>query len=100
MFVVVAAGVALGLAGAVAAGRLVRSLLFGLDRADLLTCASASALLIASGLVHWKEVVVVMIASVAGTYVGVLAARRAPLQVIRAFVVTVGAVLTLVFFLR
>jgi uncharacterized membrane protein YfcA len=60
----------------------------------------SSALLIAGGLVHWREAVIIMIASVAGTDVGVLAARRAPLKVIRAFVVTAGAALTLVFFLR
>ena len=60
----------------------------------------SAALLIAGGLVHWQQAIIVMVASVAGTYFGVLAARRAPLQIIRAIVVAVGAVLTLVFFLR
>jgi len=41
-----------------------------------------------------------MAASVAGGYVGVGIARRVPVQIIRAVVVTVGAALTVVFFLR
>jgi uncharacterized protein len=60
----------------------------------------SSVMLIAGGLVHWRAAAIVMIASVAGTYVGVLAARRAPLKVIRALVVTAGAALSAVFFLR
>ena len=60
----------------------------------------SSVMLIAGGLVHWRAAVIVMMASVAGTYVGVLAARRAPLKVIRAVVVTAGAALSAVFFLR
>lgn len=60
----------------------------------------SSVLLIAGGLVHWSEAFIVMAASVAGAYLGVLAARRVPIKIIRAVVVTVGAVLTLVFFLR
>jgi hypothetical protein len=41
-----------------------------------------------------------MVASVAGTFVGLHAARRAPVRMIRAVVVTVGAVLTVLFFIR
>lgn len=60
----------------------------------------SSALLIAGGLVHWREAIIVMVASVAGTFVGLHAARRAPVRMIRAVVVTVGAVLTVLFFIR
>ena len=60
----------------------------------------SSALLIAGGLVHWTQAFIVIAASVAGAYLGVLAARRVPITIIRATVVTAGAVLTLVFFLR
>jgi uncharacterized membrane protein YfcA len=60
----------------------------------------SSAMLIAGGLVHWRHAAVVMLASVAGTYVGVRVARRMPLQVIRTGVVAVGAALTAVFFVR
>lgn len=60
----------------------------------------SSALLIAGGLVHWREAFIVMLASVVGAFVGVLAARRVPVKIIRAVVVTAGAALTLVFFLR
>jgi uncharacterized protein len=60
----------------------------------------SSALLIVGGLVHWQQALIIMAASVAGSYFGVLAARRAPVRLIRAAVVTAGAALTVVFFLR
>jgi uncharacterized protein len=60
----------------------------------------SSALLIAGGLIHWPHAIVTMAASVAGGYLGVGIARRVPEHIIRAVVVTVGAALTVVFFLR
>ncbi|TAK47984.1 MAG: sulfite exporter TauE/SafE family protein [Xanthobacteraceae bacterium] len=60
----------------------------------------AIVLLIASGLVHWPQALVTMASSIAGGYLGVMVARRVPEQVVRAIVVTVGAALTGVFFLR
>jgi uncharacterized membrane protein YfcA len=67
--------------------------------AFLIQTVSAS-LLIAGGLVHWPHAVITMVASIAGGYLGVSVARRVPQPVIRATVVTVGAVLTLIFFIR
>jgi uncharacterized protein len=60
----------------------------------------SSALLIAGGLVHWHHAFIVMLASVAGTWLGVLVARRMPLNAIRGVVVAVGGALTVVFFAR
>ena len=60
----------------------------------------SSALLVAGGLIHWPQAFVTMVASVAGGYLGVGIARRVSVGIIRAAVVTVGAALTAVFFLR
>jgi len=60
----------------------------------------AVVLLIANGLVHWPQALVVAAASIAGGYYGVEVARRFPDAAIRAVVVAVGAVLTVVFFVR
>ncbi len=60
----------------------------------------SAGLLIAGGLIHWPHAFITMAASVAGGYLGVGIARRVPENIIRAVVVTVGAALTVVFFLR
>lgn len=60
----------------------------------------AAILLIIGGLVHWPEAIVTMAAASAGGYLGVGWARRLPEHVTRAVVVTIGAVLTLIFFIR
>lgn len=60
----------------------------------------AVVLLIANDLVHWPQALVVAIASTIGGYYGVEVARRFPDAAIRAVVVAVGAVLTVVFFIR
>jgi uncharacterized membrane protein YfcA len=60
----------------------------------------SAGLLIAGGLIHWPHALITMAASIAGGYLGVGIARRVPETIIRAVVVTVGAALTLVFFLR
>jgi uncharacterized protein len=60
----------------------------------------SGVILIAGGLVHWPYALVTMIASIAGGYLGVSIARRVPEKIIRATVVTVGAVLTVIFFLK
>ncbi|MBQ8103553.1 MULTISPECIES: sulfite exporter TauE/SafE family protein [unclassified Afipia] len=60
----------------------------------------SAALLIAGGLVHWPQALVTIGASVFGGYYGVVVARRVPEKIIRAAVVAIGAVLTVVFFLR
>ena len=60
----------------------------------------SAGLLIAGGLIHWPQALVTMAASIAGGYLGVGIARRVPDRIIRAVVVTAGAALTLVFFLR
>lgn len=68
-------------------------------QAFLIQTASGSILII-GGLVHWPQAVVTIVASVSGSYFGVRAARRVPERIIRVVVITAGAVLTTVFFLR
>jgi uncharacterized membrane protein YfcA len=62
---------------------------------------SISALLfILNGLVSWPHALITMTASVLGGYLGIRVARHVPEKIIRAAVVTVGAALTVLFFLR
>ena len=60
----------------------------------------SAAILIAGGLVHWPQALVTMAAASIGGYLGVGWAKKAPDKIIRAAVVTVGAVLTAIFFLK
>jgi uncharacterized membrane protein YfcA len=60
----------------------------------------AAVLLSVGGLVHWPQAVITMAAASAGGYLGVGWARRLPEHVTRAVVVGIGAVLTLIFFVR
>ncbi|MGB3043163.1 MAG: sulfite exporter TauE/SafE family protein [Xanthobacteraceae bacterium] len=60
----------------------------------------SAGLLIAGGLVHWPQALVTIVASVIGGYWGVSVARNVPVKVIRATVVLVGAVLTVIFFIK
>ncbi|MCO5130354.1 MAG: sulfite exporter TauE/SafE family protein [Xanthobacteraceae bacterium] len=60
----------------------------------------SAAILIAGGLVHWPQAMVTIVASVIGGYWGVSVARNVPVKVIRAAVVLVGAVLTVIFFVK
>jgi uncharacterized membrane protein YfcA len=62
--------------------------------------AISAGILIAGGLVRWPQGLVTMGSSVVGGYLGVGLARRVPEKIIRAVVVTTGAVLTAVFFLK
>jgi uncharacterized membrane protein YfcA len=62
--------------------------------------AVAVALFVGGGLISWPEAFVTMAASVVGGYLGVSVARRVPVPIIRAVVVTIGAALTVIFFLR
>ena len=60
----------------------------------------SAALLIAGNLVHWPQALVTIVASAIGGYYGVSLARIVPEKIIRAAVVAVGAVLTVIFFLK
>jgi len=66
----------------------------------LLAQSVAVIIFIIGGLVRWPQAIVIMLAAIAGGYLGVLLARRVPETIVRATVVAVGAVLALVFFLR
>lgn len=66
----------------------------------MLIQAISAAILIATGLVHWPQGLIVMAASSIGGFLGVRLVRKIPQNAIRAGVVVAGAALTLVFFLR
>jgi hypothetical protein len=62
--------------------------------------AAAAVTFIAAGLVHWQWTIVVALAAIAGGYAGLHAARRVPAKIVKGFVVAVGLVLTIYFFMR
>ncbi len=53
-----------------------------------------------AGIVHWPQAALMMVAATLGGYIGARTARRLSPQVIRAAIVIIGAVMTVVFFLR
>lgn len=59
----------------------------------------AIVLFIADGLVRWPAALIVMATCVTGGYLGVVVAKRVPVEWVRRFVVSVGAGLTAWFFL-
>jgi uncharacterized protein len=62
--------------------------------------AAAVATFVAAGLVHWQLTAIVAIGAIAGGYAGLHAARRVPAQIVKGFVVSVGLVLTIYFFMK
>ncbi len=62
--------------------------------------AASVATFALAGVVHWPEAALMMVTATVGGYVGARVSRRLPPQVIRAVIVIIGAVMTLVFFLR
>ena len=62
--------------------------------------AAAVITFIAAGLVHWHWTIIVAVAAIAGGYTGLHAARRVPAQIVKGFVVAVGLVLTIYFFMK
>jgi uncharacterized membrane protein YfcA len=66
----------------------------------LLMNVAAVVTFIVAGLVHWQWTIVVAVGAFAGGYAGVHAARRVPAQTVKSFVVAVGLVLTVYFFMK
>lgn len=66
----------------------------------MLMNAAAVVTFIAAGLVHWKLTILVAVGAIAGGYTGLHAVRRVPEHIVKAFVVTVGLVLTVYFFMK
>jgi uncharacterized protein len=62
--------------------------------------ASAAATFMIAGLIHWKWTAIVAIGAIAGGYAGLHAVRRVPAKIVKGFVVAVGSVLTVYFFLK
>ncbi|SFK62427.1 sulfite exporter TauE/SafE family protein [Methylocapsa palsarum] len=55
---------------------------------------------ISAGLIHWRLTMIVALAAIAGGYLGIYAARRVPSQIVKSFVVVIGLILTVYFFLK
>jgi uncharacterized membrane protein YfcA len=66
----------------------------------MLMNAAAVVTFITAGLVHWRWTIIVMIAAIAGGYTGLHAVRRVPAKIVKGFVVSVGIVLTVYFFMK
>ena len=62
--------------------------------------AAAVVTFIIAGLVHWQFTIVVAVAAIAGGYAGIYASRRMPAQIVKGFVVAVGVILTVYFFMK
>jgi uncharacterized membrane protein YfcA len=74
--------------------------IFKLFISPMLTNAAAVATFITAGLVHWRWTIIVAVGAIAGGYAGLHAARRVPAQIVKGFVVAVGIVLTVYFFMK
>jgi uncharacterized membrane protein YfcA len=62
--------------------------------------AAAVVTFIIAGLVHWKLTIIAAIAAIIGGYVGIHAARRLPEILVKGFVIFVGLILTVYFFMK
>jgi uncharacterized protein len=62
--------------------------------------ASAAVTFVIAGVVHWQWTAVVAIGAIVGGYAGLHAARRVPAHIVKSFVVAVGIVLTIYFFIK
>ncbi|MCW2246602.1 putative membrane protein YfcA [Azospirillum fermentarium] len=65
-------------------------------------CLNAIAVVafVAGGAVYWHEAIIMTVAAVAGGYVGASVARRIPGPVLRKFVIVVGCLMTVYFFVN
>jgi uncharacterized membrane protein YfcA len=66
----------------------------------MLMNAAAVVTFIAAGLVHWQWTLIVAIGATAGGYAGLHTARRVPAKIVKSFVVLMGLVLTIYFFMK
>ena len=62
--------------------------------------AVAAAIFIYSGLIHWRECGIMMVAGIIGGYLGAHAAQRLDPRIVRGVVITTGCVMTVWFFTR
>ena len=67
---------------------------------SLILSAISVATFAFAGIVAWPQAVVMMVAATIGGYVGAPLARALPQRVVRGTVIVVGAVMSLIFFLR
>lgn len=65
-------------------------------------CLNAIAVVafVAGGAVYWHEAIIMAVAAVAGGYVGASVARRIPGPILRKFVIVVGVLMTVYFFMN
>jgi uncharacterized membrane protein YfcA len=67
---------------------------------SVLMNTAAVVTFVVAGLVQWHLTFVVAIGALAGGYAGIHAARRLPTRAVKGFVVLIGTVLTIYFFLK
>jgi uncharacterized membrane protein YfcA len=67
---------------------------------SVLMNAAAVVTFIIAGLVHWHWTIIVAVGAMAGGYAGLHAARRVPSQIVKSFIVAVGLVLSVYFFMK
>ena len=66
----------------------------------MLMNAAAVMTFIIAGLVHWQWTLVVAIGAIAGGYAGLHMARRVHARIVKGFIVVVGLVLTIYYFIK
>jgi uncharacterized protein len=62
--------------------------------------SAAVVTFVVAGLIHWQWTIIVAISAIAGGYAGLHTARVVPPTIVKTFVVVVGLVLTVYFFLK
>ncbi|ACK49081.1 protein of unknown function DUF81 [Methylocella silvestris BL2] len=62
--------------------------------------AAAVVTFIVAGLVYWQLTIVAGVAAIIGGYAGIHAARRLPTRIVKGFVIMIGLILTVLFFLK
>jgi uncharacterized membrane protein YfcA len=62
--------------------------------------AAAVVTFIVAGLVHWQWTILVAIGAILGGFAGLHVARRVPAHIVKCFVVAMGLVLTIYFFMK
>ena len=76
-------------------------LMSGLKNALSAILSSSSVITFAlAGIIYWNEAMLMMIAATIGGYCGAILVRRLPQTFVRYFIIVIGTVITIAFFLR
>lgn len=76
-------------------------LMTGLKNAMSAILSASSVITFAlAGIIYWNEAMLMMVAATIGGYCGTILVRRLPQTFVRYFIIAIGAVITIAFFLR